>query len=32
MEAVPISGVGILGRVLDPNGVLVGLLQTEEAG
>ena len=31
MEAGPIPGVGTLGQVLDPNGVLVGLLQPEEA-
>lgn len=32
MEAGPIPGVGTLGQVLDPNGVLVGLLQPEDAG
>ena len=32
MEAAPISGVGTLGQVLDPNGVLIGLLQPEAGG
>ena len=31
MEAGPISGVGTFGRVLDPNGVPIGLLQPETA-
>jgi predicted enzyme related to lactoylglutathione lyase len=32
MEAAPIPGFGTLGQVLDPNGVLVGLLQPVDAG
>lgn len=32
MESAPIPGVGTLSQVLDPNGVLVGLLQPEETG
>lgn len=32
MEAAPIPGVGNLAQVLDPNGVLVGMLQPESDG
>ena len=31
MESAPIPGVGTLAQVLDPNGVLIGLLQPEDS-
>jgi hypothetical protein len=32
MEGDPIPGVGMLAQVLDPNGVLMGMLQPEPTG